>query len=116
MKGCLFGAAAATLLCAAFIAIGQWAAPSLLPDLRLFSRHVHKGPQMRLRPAWPIQQELLQAVQRAASARGGVCLAVSFLSVQLRDRNHEDTGSSATFPWRTPRSERQLTVGIPCVC
>ena len=78
MKGCwLAGAAAATLFCAAFIAIAQWVAPFLRPNLHPLSLHVPKGrPQIQLRPAWPIQRELLQAVRHAASARGSIFLAV----------------------------------------
>ena len=79
MKGCLAGTAASALFCAAFIAIAQWVAPALLPNLHLFSQHMPKGPQLQLRPAWPIQRELLQTVQRAAPARGGIFLAVSLL-------------------------------------
>jgi hypothetical protein len=77
MKGCLLGAAATTLLCAALVAVAQWLAPSLLPQLHVLGGQLaNGGSQIRLRTAWPIQRGLLQAVRRAATAKGGIFLAV----------------------------------------
>jgi hypothetical protein len=80
LKRCLTATAVAALLCTAFVSVAQWVTPPLLPQLHLVSHPLLKGSKIHLRPAWPIQRELLQAVQRAASPRGGIFLAVSLLN------------------------------------
>ena len=82
-RSCPAGIAAAVLLFAAIFAVAQWVAPPVPPQLILVGRPMLRGFQAQRRTAWPIQRELLQAVQRAASGRGGVFMAVRLLLLHV---------------------------------